>query len=533
MEVSEKMMKVFVAEDISEKGVELLQNCPDLQVDVKMGIPREELLKIIPDYDAIVVRSVTKINEEFYQHATNLKVVGRAGNGVDNIEMAGATQRGIIVVNTPESNVVSAAEHTIGLLLSSSRNIVPANKILESGNWERKALTGSEMLHKTLGIIGLGRIGTLVTKRMQAFGMKVIAYDPYIADSRFETLGVEKCTTLEELLRRSDVITIHTPKTEETFNMIGDKEFALCKKGVRVVNCARGGLINEDALVKAIHDGIVASAGVDVLMGEPKPISPLIKEPKVVVTPHLGAETVEAQTNVGIAVAEEVISALHGEMVPNAVNLPALHSQELNETMDYLKLAEALGKLYYQLEKAPVEKVEVIYGGGAAGLETELLTRAVLKGVFEPVLKERVNYVNAEVTAASRGVAVTVGKVADEQYNSIKVNIGTKDKTFTVCGTVIRAGEVRITNIDGYAFNLIPEPFMVVVRNQDKPGMIGRIGTKLGDAKVNIANMQVSRTDGGNAMMFMSVDNVVYANALNELKDIPGIEDARFIRFMD
>ncbi|MBQ0108621.1 MAG: phosphoglycerate dehydrogenase, partial [Phascolarctobacterium sp.] len=436
------MFKVLVAEDISEKGVELLQKSPDLQVDVKMGIPREELLQIIGDYDAIVVRSVTKVNEELYARATNLKVVGRAGNGVDNIEMAGASKRGIIVVNTPESNVVSAAEHTIGLLLSSSRNIVPANKILESGKWARKELTGSEMLNKTLGIIGLGRIGALVTKRMQAFGMKIIAYDPYIADSRFEMLGVEKCATLEELLRRSDVITIHTPKTEETVNIINDKEFALCKKGVRIVNCARGGLINEDALVRAIHAGIVASAGVDVLMGEPKPVSPLIAEPKVVVTPHLGAETVEAQTNVGIAVAEEVISALRGEMVPNAVNLPALHSEELADMMDYLQLGEALGKLYFQLEKAPVEKVGIIYHGSVAQMETSLITRAVLKGVFEPVMRERVNYVNAQVTAEARGVAITVGTTKG-QYNEITVNVTSKEKTFKACGTVIRKGEVR------------------------------------------------------------------------------------------
>lgn len=523
------MFKVLVAEDISEKGVELLQKSPDLQVDVKMGIPREELLQIIGDYDAIVVRSVTKVNEELYARATNLKVVGRAGNGVDNIEMAGATKRGIIVVNTPESNVVSAAEHTIGLLLSSSRNIVPANKILESGKWARKELTGSEMLNKTLGIIGLGRIGALVTKRMQAFGMKVIAYDPYIADSRFEMLGVEKCATLEELLRRSDVITIHTPKTEETVNIINDKEFALCKKGVRIVNCARGGLINEDALVRAIHAGIVASAGVDVLMGEPKPVSPLIAEPKVVVTPHLGAETVEAQTNVGIAVAEEVISALRGEMVPNAVNLPALHSEELADMMDYLQLGEALGKLYFQLEKAPVEKVEIIYHGSVAQMETSLITRAVLKGVFEPVMRERVNYVNAQVTAEARGVAITVGTTKG-QYNEITVNVTSKEKTFKACGTVIRKGEVRITNIDGHNFDLTPAPYMVVVRNQDKPGAIGRIGTFLGDAKVNIANMQVSRNDDGDAMMFMSVDSVVAPETLAQLQKEAHIKEARFIR---
>jgi len=522
------MFKVIVTEDINEKGIELLQRCPDIQVDIKMDISRDELLKVIGDYDAIVVRSVTKVNEELYENAKNLKVVGRAGNGVDNIEMSGATKRGIIVVNTPESNIISAAEHTIGLLLSSSRNIVPANKILESGKWARKELTGSEMFGKTLGIIGLGRIGGLVTRRMQAFGMKVIAYDPYIADSRFEMLGVEKCVTLEEMLRRSDVITIHTPKTEETVNIIGDREFAMCKKGVRVVNCARGGLINEEALVRAIKEGIVASAGVDVLIGEPKPISPLINIPECVVTPHLGAETWEAQVNVGVAVAEEVISALHGEMVPNAVNLPALHSQELNEMLDYLHLGESLGKLYYQLKKEPVEKVEIIYGGSAGDMETDLITRAVLKGVFEPVLKERVNFVNSVVAAETRGVALTVGKVKSD-YNVITVSIASKGEKFTASGTVIRPGEIRIKNIDGYAFDLIPAPYMIVIRNQDKPGVIGKIGTFLGDAKVNIANMQVSRNKDGEAMMLLSIDNEVKSDVVTALQNVVNIKSARFV----
>ena len=321
-----KMKKIIVTEKISDKGVALLKAQKDLQVDVEMNLSREELLKRIPEYDAIIVRSVTKINEEFYEHATNLKVVGRAGNGVDNIQMEGATKRGIIVVNTPESNIVSAAEHTIGLMLSSCRNTVKAHKMIESRVWNRDGLKGMELMGKTLGIIGLGRIGGLVTTRMQAFGMKVIAYDPYIADARFKKYNVKKCETLDELLKESDVITIHTPKTEETMNMITYKDWQKCKKGVRVVNCARGGLYNEQDLAKAIREGLVASAGIDVLVDEPKPISPLIDLPQCVLTPHLGADTQEAQDNVGIAIAEEVIAALRGEMVPNAVNLPALQA---------------------------------------------------------------------------------------------------------------------------------------------------------------------------------------------------------------
>lgn len=518
-------MKVIVTEKISDKGLELLKNAPGLEVDVEMDLPREELLKVIPAYDAIVVRSVTKINEEFYQHATNLKVVGRAGNGVDNIEMEGATKRGIIVVNTPESNIVSAAEHTIGLLLSSARNVVKAHKMIESKVWNRDGLKGSEMLHKTLGIIGLGRIGSLVTKRMQAFGMKVIAYDPYIADNRFKQLGVEKCATLEDLLKQADVISIHTPRTEETIDMLGDKEFALCKKGVRVVNCARGGLYNEQALAKAIKEGIVASAGIDVLVDEPKPISPLIDLPQCVLTPHLGADTTEAQDNVGIAIAEEVISALKGEMVPNAVNLPSLHPQELEDMLDYMQLGECLGKLYYQLEKDPIEKVEIIYQGQAAELETTMISRAILKGILEPVLRERVNYVNAELAAEGRGVEVVESKVGGEhKYNLITVKIYVKDKMFEVSGTVIGRNNIRIVSIDGFHFDLTPAPFMLVARNQDKPGMIGQIGTLLGASHVNIATMQVSRNkkDSG-AMMFMTVDNEVRKETLHLLQGIDGI----------
>ena len=498
-------MKIIVTEKISDKGVALLQAVPDFDVDVRFDIEREELLKIIPEYDAIVVRSVTKINEEFYKHATNLKVVGRAGNGVDNIEMEGATKRGIIVVNTPESNI-------------------------ESRVWDRTGLKGSELLGKTLGIIGLGRIGGLVATRLQAFGMKIVAYDPYIADARFRKYSAEKCETLDELLEQADFISIHTPKTEETFDMITAKEFAKCKRGVRVVNCARGGLINENDLAAAIKEGIVASAGIDVLVDEPKPISPLIDLPECVLTPHLGADTTEAQDNVGIAIAEEVIAALHGEMVPNAVNLPTLQPTELKEMQGYLTLGEYLGKLYYQLEKAAVEKVEIIYTGEVAEMETGMLTRAVLKGVFEPILKERVNYVNAALTAESRGVDVIESKHAGK-HNLLEVKIHSKGNIFTVAGTVFGEKEIRVIEIDGYQFDLTPAPFMLVARNQDKPGMIGQIGTLLGASKVNIATMQVSRNlKDGNAMMFMTVDSEVGKETLKLLQGLDGILQVNLVK---
>jgi D-3-phosphoglycerate dehydrogenase len=523
--------KVVVVERISDKGVAILKNAPGLEVDVKFDIPREELLKIIPEYDAIVVRSVTKVNEEFYEHATNLKVVGRAGNGVDNIEMEGATKRGIMVVNTPESNVISAAEHTIGLMLASARNTVRAHKMIESRIWERKDLKGTELYHKTLGIIGLGRIGKLVTKRMQAFGMTIIAYDPYIPDNIFKNYGVKKCETLDELLKESDVITIHTPKTEETINMLGAAEFAKCKKGVRLVNCARGGLYNEKDLAEAIKSGQVASLGLDVLADEPKPISPLIDLPQCVLTPHLGADTTEAQNNVGIAIAQEVIEALDGKMVPNAVNLPALHSQELTTMVPYLNLGENMGKLYYQMNKEAVNKVEVTYQGDIADMETSLVTRAILKGIFEPVLKERINVVNAELTAANQGVDVVESKIkGEDKDNKITVNIHSGKGVFTVGGTVL-AGLGHITNIDGYNFDLVPAKNMLIVKNEDKPGVIGQVGTILGASHVNIATMQVSLSDKAEtAMMYLTVDGEVGKDTVKMIAGIDGMTSVYYIK---
>jgi D-3-phosphoglycerate dehydrogenase len=524
--------KVLVAERISDKGVERLKAEANLEVTVNFDISREELLKVIGDYDALIVRSVTKVNEELYKAAKKLKVVGRAGNGVDNIDIDGATKRGIIVVNTPEANVISAAEHTIGLMLASCRNTVRANKMLEEGIWDRKNLKGIELYHKTLGIIGLGRIGALVTKRMHAFDMRVIAYDPYIPDSRFQRLGVEKCETLDDLLKQSDIITIHTPKTEETINMLGKKEWAKCKKGVRVVNCARGGLYNEQDLAEAVKEGIVASVGLDVVVDEPKPISPLIGMPQCVVTPHLGASTYEAQDKVGLSIAEEVINVLGGKMVPNAVNLPAVATTELEDLRGYLKLGVALGKLYYQLRKDPVEKVEVVYQGKAIKQETNLITRAILQGILKPVLRERVNMVNAELAAETRGITVTEGKVTGEdKINRVQVRIGAGGKTFTAAGMVAPDNVPHITELNGYHFDVVPAPFMIVARNDDKPGMIGQIGTLFGAGHVNIATMQVARKkEEGAAMMVLTVDSAVDKGTMEIVRHLDGIVDARMVR---
>ena len=524
-------MKILVAETIAEKGIaRLIQE--GATVDVETSLTRQELLERIEGYDAIIVRSVTKINEEFYQRATKLKVVGRAGNGVDNIQMEGATKRGIIVVNTPESNTVSAAEHTIGLLIASSRNIPQANARIKGRTWDRSNLKGVELLDKTVGIVGLGRIGALVATRLKSFGMHVIGYDPYINDARFKKLGVEKKENVEEVMKEADFITVHTPKTGETFGMIGKEQFKLAKKGLRVVNCARGGIIDEQALIEALKANIVASAGIDVLVDEPNPISPLLDFDNVIVTPHIGADTVEAQDNVGITVAQEVLSALKGEMVPNAVNLPTIPAQDLEVLKAYLKLGETLGKLYYQLEKAAVEKIEIVYSGEVVALETSVITLAILKGIFEPILKEKVNYVNASVIANSRGVVVTESKesILDNYLTLIKIKISSQNKEFTISGTVFGKGELRIVEVDGYEFDVNPTPYMLVVENIDKPGVVGQIGTLLGVSRVNIATMQLGRNfENNRAMMVLAIDSEVSKETLQFISGVEGIVKVRLV----
>ncbi len=526
-------MKIIVTEKLSDAGIEVLQNAVGVEVDLCFDIPRDELLAKIEEYDAMIVRSNTGVNEELYQKAKKLRVVGRAGNGVDNIDMSGATNRGIIVVNTPDSNSVSACELTLGLILASARNIVRHQDRLRQKVWSRNGLMGHELMGKVVGIIGLGRIGALVCTRLQSFGVKVVAYDPYISDNRFAKLNVQKCETLEELLVLSDIITIHTPKTEETVNIIDEKELTIVKRGVIIINCARAGLINEDALGKALKDGRVLSAGIDVLMGEPHAVSPLIDYENVTITPHAGADTFEAQANVGRTIAQEVLACLRGEMVANAVNLPALLPNEIDQMKSYLYLGEVLGKFYHQLEKEPVEKVEVIYHGLVSDLEISMITRAVLKGLFEPIMKERINYVNANLVAQNRGIEVLESKSAlDTEIKSVvKVVVSGKTKQFSASGTVLEQNECKILKINDYRFDMTPSRFMLVALNEDKPGMIGQIGTILGVSKVNIATMQVSRDKNNNAMMLMSVDSAASREVLNMIGSVDGIKKVSCVQF--
>lgn len=519
------MKKVIVSERIAEEGIKLLRT--ELEVDYRDGISRQELLDIIDQYDALIVRSVTKVDEELIKKGKNLKVVGRAGNGIDNIDVDACTRQGVIVVNTPDSNTISAAEQTISLLLSSARNTAWANNFLKGGTWDRKPFRGVELYGKTVGIVGLGRIGSMVATRLKAFNMSVIAYDPYIAEERFERFGAKKMNTLAELVKQADFITVHTPRNEETMHMLDEAMFQLAKPGVRVVNCARGGIIKESALIEGLKSEKVASAALDVFEKEPATDNQLFSFDNVVCTPHLGADTFEAQKRVGESIAEQVIKALKGEIVPNIVNLPTMISEELKYLKPYIVLAEKMGSFYYQLEKTPISRVELSYAGPITQNDTEILTVAFLKGLLEPVMSEKVNFVNAKLMAKDRGIKVyeTKEEQTNKRYkNLLGVKIFGQNHELDITGSLSRARNPLLVEINGYETETNLEGYVIMVENQDRPRIIGPLATALGDAGVNIATMKVSRQNKGEqAIMLVNVDNKVEEAVLVKLSELDGI----------
>lgn len=526
-------MKVIVTEKVASEGVAYLKE-RGFEVDVCLGLARSELLACIDAYDAIIVRSVTKVDSELLEKGRRLRVVGRAGNGVDNIDLPACTARGIVVVNTPESNTMAAAELAVGLAFCVFRNIPQASQRGRQKDFRRALMIGNELNGKTVGIIGLGRIGSIVASRLKACGMRVIAYDPYITDEKFRRVGVEKCETLHALLEPSDLITIHTPKTAETIGMVSEAELALCRRGVRLINAARGGLFDEKAVYEGIRSGHVAGLGIDVLDPEPsydKPPEeqeyshPLLELDEVVFTPHLGASTREANYNVGTAVAQLVAGALHGQMVA-AVNVPPVSAKDMAELKPYLDLAEILGKIYYQAEKDTVEKIEVIYSGDLAEKETEILTLSVLKGFLEPVVESKVNYVNAEYLVKNKGTEVveSVSSSLDKYTNLITVRFTNRSRQLSVSGTIFAKEDMRIVDFFGYKLDFEPTPYVIAVQNIDKPGIIGQIGTTLGQNDINIAAMQWSRNKRGEkAVSFVSVDCQVGQQVLDQIRTIDGV----------
>ncbi|MCX7748147.1 MAG: phosphoglycerate dehydrogenase [Clostridia bacterium] len=534
-------MRVIVADKMAEDGIQYLRE-KGFEVDTKYGLSHEELLAIIEDYDAIIVRSATKVNKEIIEKGKNLKVAGRAGNGIDNIDVAECTKRGIVVVNTPEGNIMAAAEMAVAMAYAIFRNIPQAYHGGKNKDFRRNKWVGAELDGKVAGVIGLGRIGSIVAQKLKGSNMQVIGYDPFITDERVKLLGIEKCETMDELLQRADLISIHIPKTDKSQGLIAERELKLCKKGVRIVNLARGGIINEAALYNAIKEGHVAAAGLDVLEKEPnfnkKPeeqdfTNPLLEFDNVVITPHLGASTAEANYNVSIGVAKLVEGVLNGEMVA-AVNMPPIKSKDVSELKPYIDLAEILGKIYYQAEKDTVKRVEVIYSGDLADKETRVMSLSVLKGLLEPAAKDTINYVNAELFAKSMGVELVESKSShlDKYTNLITVKFITKDKELSVSGTVFAKEEIRIVDFFGYKLDFEPTPYVIAIQNVDKPGIIGQIGSILGASNINIAAMQWSRNrKGEKAVAFVSVDGEVSEDVLKLLRNIDGVLKASNLKF--
>lgn len=523
-------MRVLVKEKIAQSGIEQLKKA-GFQVDIGVEMSREEMLKKIADYDGLIVRAATLVDAEVIDKAKNLKVVGRAGVGVDNVDVEAATKKGIIVANAPQSNITSVAEHTIALLLAQCRLIPQADVSMKQGKWEKSKFEGVEVNNKILGIIGLGRIGTLVAARARGLGMKVIGHDPYLSKEKFQQLGVEVAKSMNDLLKEADFISIHLPKNKETIGMIGKKQLSLMKDGVRIFNTSRGGIVVEDDLVEAIKSGKVAGAGIDVFEKEPCQGGPLSELPQVVVTPHIAASTLEAQDKAGEQIAEQVIAALKGDFVSNAVNVMAVPSETMEALKPFFPLAEVLGKLYSRLSEGQLGSIEVDYCGTIASEDTSLLTVAVLKGIFESAVQEPVTFVNASIFAKERGIEIKESRtnVSREYINLITVRDAQSE--LSLAGTLLgKANQPRIVQMYEYQVDLVPAKYMLIIHNEDKPGMIGKIGTMLGTNNINIGSMQFGRKKTrGDAISVLAVDEHIPDNILNELKAIDGVSKASFV----
>ena len=526
-------MRILVSDPLSEEGLKILNEVKEFQVDVKTELKPEALKEIIKDYDALIVRSATKVTKDIIAGAAKLKVIGRAGVGLDNVDLEAATAKGIIVMNTPAGNTISTAEHTMSMILALSRNIPQANALVKKAEWKRSKFMGVELYNKTLGIVGLGRIGSEVAKRALSFGMKVLAYDPFLSREVAAELGVE-IVELKEVLQRADYITVHTPLTEETKHMISTNEFAIMKKGVRIVNCARGGIIDEVALANAIKEGKVLGAALDVFEKEPLPAdSELLKLDNVITTPHLGASTEEAQVNVAIEVVEVVRDALLGKGIRNAANYPSLEPEAYRALEPYINLCEKLGIFSGQLAEGRFQELNINYSGDIVKHDLSPLTMALVKGILSPILKETVNFINAISLAKERGIKVKEAKSSKEEefLNLISVEIKTDKETKKISGTLSPNKQPRIVKVDNYYVELSPSGDMIVIQNWDRPGIIGNLGTLLGKHSINIASMTFGREKpGGAAISVFNVDSPVSSEVLDKIKKLENILAVKVIK---
>ncbi len=531
-------MKILISDPLSEEGIQVLKDVEGFQVDVKTDLESEQLKEIIKDYDSLIVRSATKVTKDIIESAVRLKIIGRAGVGLDNVDLEAATKRGIIVMNSPAGNTISTCEHTLSMLLSLARNIPEANTSLKSGEWKRSKFTGVELFGKVLGVVGLGRIGKEVSKRALSFGMKIIAYDPFLSREVARTLGIE-IVELTDLFKRADFITVHTPLTAETRHLISDKEIALMKDGVRLINCARGGIIDETALLRALNSGKVAGAALDVFEKEPPDFScALFKHKNIVVAPHLGASTEEAQVNVAIEVAQSVRDALLNKGIRNAANYPCLSSEVCDILLPYINLGEKLGMLTAQLFEGRILKLRLKYTGEIIKNDLSPLTMAIAKGILTPVLQETVNYVNAGTLCKERGIEVAELKSEREEdfTNLVTVEVDVEEpgmgvKTHKVAGTLFTNSEPRVVNVDGLYVETIPKGYMLFLENWDKPGVIGNLGLTLGQKGINIAGMTFGRDKpGGKAVSALNIDSAVTSETLEIIKKLDNILSVKLVK---
>jgi D-3-phosphoglycerate dehydrogenase / 2-oxoglutarate reductase len=521
------MMKVLVSDPIDQVGIDILSQVA--QVDVNTGLSPDELVACIGDYDALMIRSGTRVTAAVIESGKKLKIIGRAGVGVDNVDVTAATRKGIVVVNSPEGNTIAAAEHTLAMMMSMSRFIPAANASMKEGKWDRKSFTGVEVYKKTLGIVGLGKIGTHVATVAKAMGMNLIAFDPFISKERAEQIGC-KLVEMDTLLSNADYITLHIPKTPETANLINAASIAKMKPTVRIINCARGGIIDEAALAEAVNSGRIAGAAIDVFDNEPLGESTLRAVGKnLVLTPHLGASTEEAQVNVAIDVAEQIRDVLLDKPARSAVNIPGLRPDVLEALKPYLQLAETLGTMVSQLAGGRIESLNISLRGELASNQSQPIVIAALKGMLSHALQERVNFVNASIEAKERGIHVieTRDESVKDYTGSLMLTAKGSLGEHSVGGALLGDHEMRIISIDEFPVNVPPSKYMLFTLHRDMPGIIGRIGSLLGDLNVNIASMQVGRKIvRGDAVMVLTVDDPLPGNTIAEITKVAGIRDA-------
>jgi len=525
------MYKILVSDAISDSGLKALYDHPNYTVDKRPGLPAEELKTIIQDYDALIVRSQTQVTADILEYANKLQVIARAGVGVDNIDVKAATKKGIIVINAPGANTISAAELTMAMMLSLARSIPQAHASTSVGKWERNSFKGVELYEKTLGVVGMGKIGTEVAMRAKSFGMKILGYDPYLTEDRADQLGIKKAS-LDDIAEEADFITIHTPLIKETRGLINDDYLAKAKQGVRIINCARGGIIDEAALVRALNSGKVAGAALDVFETEPSTNLELLGHPNVIVTPHLGASTVEAQEKVAHEVSEEIIEIFETQSISHAVNMPQISGETHKKLQPFITLGEQMGMLAIQLLKEAPDTVEINFHGELAKENTDLITRTMIKGILSHHLGDTVNIINAQHLLKDQGVTSNVSKNPKSKgfASYVELTLYREGVKSNIGATVLNGYGARIVKMNDYRIDVRPEPYLLYIKHHDIPGMIGRVGSTLGDFDINIGTMQVGRSEvGGEAIMVLTLDKIADKDVIHALTVIRGLEYAQFL----